>query len=64
MKTYTEKDVRWMLASMFIFSNANNNQGLSEIDGKTYADKIKTVMDAHRDSLGLQEAVRRFKRNK
>jgi hypothetical protein len=43
-ESYTHQEVMNMLVGMFIFSGANNNQGLSKITGKDYGNKAEHVI--------------------
>lgn len=62
MKTYTEKEVKDILTSVFVFSGVNDNQGLAKITGKNYDEKINTVLNANNTSGDgcIVEAVKKF----
>ena len=60
MKIYTEKEVKDILTSVFVFSGANENQGLAKINGKNYDEKIQTVLKANKTSGNIVETINKF----
>ena len=40
------EEVRQMLLACFIYSSANNNQGLSSITGKSFGEQVETIISA------------------
>lgn len=46
-KTYTVEDVQKILVASIMFSNSNNNQGLSLVKGKNFGEKAQTIINAY-----------------
>lgn len=48
--TYTLEEVQMILVSTLMFSNANNNQGLTKVSGNNYGEQALTIINAN-DSI-------------
>lgn len=44
-ETYTKEEVTQMLVSVIMFANANEKQGVSQINGITYGDKANHIIN-------------------
>ena len=56
-KVFSEKQVMEMLVALLMFSNANQNQGLSKIKGNTFGEQAKTIINVTKSIEGAQKSI-------
>lgn len=55
LQAYSAGQVKALLTHLMVFSSANNNQGLSEIKGTTFEEKINTIMERWEEWIDTPE---------
>jgi len=55
--TFTRDEVEKILVSLFVYSLANHNHGLNNIDGRNFGEQAVTVIEANESIINTNKSL-------
>jgi len=55
--TFTRDEVEQMLVALFVYSSANHNQGLNNIEGSDFGEQATTVIEANESIINTNKSI-------